>query len=67
MSKKRKVRVDCRICSNEFTLQVNQNDLEDWQEGKYIQDAMPYLSAGERELLISNICEECFTNLFGED
>ena len=67
MSKKRKVRVDCRICSNEFTLQVNQNDLKDWQEGKYIQDAMPYLSAGERELLISNICEECFTNLFAEE
>ena len=67
MSKKRKVRVDCRICSNEFTLQVNQNDLEDWQEGKYIQDAMPYLSAGERELMISNICEECFTNLFAEE
>ena len=67
MSKKRKVRVDCRICSNEFTLQVNQNDLKDWQEGKYIQDAMPYLSAGERELLISNICEECFTNLFSEE
>ena len=67
MSKKRKVRVDCRICSNEFILQVNQNDLKDWQEGKYIQDAMPYLSAGERELLISNICEECFTNLFSEE
>ena len=67
MSKKRKVRVDCRICSNKFILQVNQNDLKDWQEGKYIQDAMPYLSAGERELLISNICEECFTNLFVEE
>ena len=64
MSKKRKVRVDCRTCSNEFTLHVNQNDLKDWQEGKFIQDAMPYLSAGERELLISNICEECFTKLF---
>ena len=67
MSKKTKVQVYCRICSNEFTLQVNQNDLKDWQEGKYIQDAMPYLSAGERELLISNICEECFTNLFAEE
>ena len=67
MSKKRKVRVDCRICSNEFTLQVNQNDLKDWQEGKFIQDAMPYLSAGERELMISNICEKCFANLFAEE
>ena len=67
MNKKRKVRVNCRTCSNEFTLQVNQNDLKDWQEGEFIQDAMPYLSAGERELLISNICEECFTNLFSEE
>ena len=67
MSKKTKVQVDCRICSNEFILQINENDLKDWQEGKYIQDAMPYLSAGERELLISNICEECFTNLFAEE
>jgi hypothetical protein len=44
---------------------VNSKDLSDWKsEKKYIQDAMPYLSAGEREILISKTCGECFDKMF---
>jgi hypothetical protein len=44
---------------------VNPKDLSDWKsEKKYIQDAMPYLSAGEREILISKTCDECFDKMF---
>ena len=67
MNEKSKVQVDCNLCSKGFILHVHEKDLADWREGKLIQDAMPYLSASERELLISNICEDCFTKLFVEE
>ena len=44
---------------------VNGQDVVDWKGGKYIQDAMPYLSADERELLISGTCGTCFDKMFG--
>jgi len=44
---------------------VNPKDLSDWKsEKKYIQDAMPYLSDSEREILISKTCGECFDKMF---
>ena len=47
---------------------VGNADLDSWQNGALIQDAMPYLSADEREILISGICGECFDNMFaGEE
>jgi hypothetical protein len=45
---------------------VNSDDLQQWKDGELIQDAMPYLSADEREILISNICGLCFEQMFGE-
>ena len=67
MDKKINLYVECNFCPRTFILNVHEKDLKDWQEGKYIQDAMPYLSAGERELLISDMCEDCFTKLFAEE
>jgi hypothetical protein len=37
-----------------------------WQSGEYIQDALPMLNAGEREMLISQTCNDCWADLFGE-
>jgi hypothetical protein len=43
----------------------NRKDMLDWLAGKdFIQDLMPYLSAAERELLISKTCGSCFDKLF---
>jgi hypothetical protein len=40
----------------------------DWLSGSLpIQDAMPYLTDGERELFLSYTCNDCFNNLFGLD
>ena len=55
----------CRSCSESISLMVNGQDVVDWKGGKYIQDAMPYLSAAERELLISGTCGTCFDKMFG--
>ncbi len=57
----------CRRCGKFQTLLVNLDDMNAWNSRKaLIQDAMPYLSAGEREFLISETCEECFDELTSE-
>lgn len=56
----------CRKCQTSHTLLVNITDVAAWKSGKYIQDAMPYLSADERELLISGTCGECWKEMFGD-
>ena len=61
----KKIQRTCRLCGKLVEMLVNPKDLSDWKsEKKYIQDAMPYLSAGEREILISKTCDECFDKMF---
>ena len=36
----------------------------DWQEGELIQVALPTLTEGERELLISGTCDTCWDRMF---
>lgn len=54
----------CDRCAENHQLRVNEQDYIDWQNGKHIQDAMPYIPAEAREVLISGICGECFDDLF---
>lgn len=54
----------CRMCGDTHILMVNNKDVQRWQDGGLIQDIMPYLSADERELLISGTCGTCFDNMF---
>jgi len=56
----------CSLCKKSFTIQVNLDDFNKWEDGMVIQKAMPYLSADERELLISGYCRECFDIMMGE-
>ena len=56
----------CRKCGTSHSLLVNISDVAAWKSGTYIQDAMPYLSAGERELLISGTCDDCWEKMFGD-
>jgi hypothetical protein len=42
-------------------------DYLDWQNGVLAQVAFPYLSANEREALISGICPTCWEKMFGGD
>jgi len=57
----------CRTCGDTHILMVNAQDKKRWMEGELIQDAMPYLSADERELLISGTCGTCFDKMFGSE
>lgn len=60
-----KVVVTCPMCKAENRLSVPTNDLMRWAEGELVQRAMPYLSADERELLVSGFCSRCYDKIFG--
>jgi hypothetical protein len=61
------MRFVCRICDDEKLLDVTIEQLKAWRNGMLIQDAMPHLSPGDRELLISGICGSCFDELFPKE
>lgn len=56
------------MCQTTYNLTVKEQDHIEWQKGKgpkrHAQVAFPYLTAGERELLISETCDDCFQKLF---
>lgn len=56
--------VDCRICGKTHRLLVDETDYNAWLNGTCIQNAMPYLTADERELLISHTCGDCWAEMF---
>ncbi|MCP1392614.1 MAG: hypothetical protein J5I35_07630 [Methanothrix harundinacea] len=60
-----KIVVHCRICRARHEIRVSLAGYDAWKMGALIQDALPKLSASERELLISGTCPVCWEGLFG--
>lgn len=61
------VMVTCRFCGEHHILKVKHEDFFAWKiDGKHVQDAMPYLTPNERELLISNTCQTCWDKMFAD-
>lgn len=61
------VEVTCVVCGTKHTILVPTAGYKKWASGQaLIQDALPGLSADERELLISNVCPRCFDKAFGD-
>ena len=59
----------CRQCGKVVYLNAT---LAQWKEyhspnRRHIQDIFPEFTPGERELLISGMCDECFNDVFGQD
>lgn len=61
------VETTCPICHEAHTIMVYSDDFYAWKHGKNAQDAFGYLSAEEREMLISGICPSCWDNLFADE
>lgn len=61
------VSCSCPFCGKETVLLVPARGFRIWQEGELIQNALPDLSAGERETLISGLCPSCQEGIFGGD
>lgn len=58
------ISIQCPFCGKEYTVEVELKDYWAWQMGELAQDAFPYLSATERESLISQLCPECQEKMF---
>lgn len=59
---------NCPFCGKAHEVMVYEDDFDAWQNGDlFAQEAFPYLTAGEREILISGICPQCWDNVFGEE
>lgn len=59
------VMTTCRFCGESRIIKVRHEDFFAWKNGeKLVQDAMPYLTPAERELLISNTCPTCWDKMF---
>jgi len=59
------IKKTCPLCGKTTHIVVNGDDYEKWQNGMLIQRAFPYMSADEREVLITGICYNCQTKVFG--
>lgn len=57
----------CPFCGKAHEIEVNEIDYLDWQDGELAQNAFPYLSADEREMLVSGICPDCWNGMFGQE
>lgn len=57
----------CFHCGDTSFIQLNASDLNRYQSGEYAQDAFSYLTAEQREIIISGTHPECWNELFGKD
>ena len=56
---------ECPICGKYHEVLVYEDDYEAWVNGDLLaQEAFPYLTASEREILISGICPVCWVHMF---
>ena len=60
------VEIVCPFCGAIHSVLVNEDDFACFQNGLLAQDAFPYLTATEREELISGMCPDCQHEVFGE-
>ena len=55
----------CPMCKTMNYVEVNTEDVAIWEEGsRDIQDTFPYLSADDREILVTGICTKCWDKCF---
>jgi len=60
------IKIPCTTCGKHVTIRVSEKSLEKWLKGAHVQDAMPELPPGEREMFISQTCDKCWKRIFGD-
>ena len=55
----------CPFCGQATEVEVKEDDYIRYTKGEAVQYAFPYLSADEREILITGICYTCQARVFG--
>ena len=54
----------CMVSNKEYEVIVNKNDFDNWKQGTLIQDAMPYLTAEQREFVRINLTPDEYDEIF---
>lgn len=63
-----KIAGHCKRCKKTIVVYADSEGYARWKEtGIAIQKALPLNTAGEREFLMSGICEHCFDIMYGDD
>lgn len=57
----------CIACGKRGTVRVPYAGYQEWKDGALIQDALPDLSADQREQLMTGTHARCWQVLFGEE
>jgi hypothetical protein len=57
----------CPFCGDTTSVVVDAAGFVAWQSGELVQNALPNLSADDREVLISGICTDCWDKQFPAD
>ena len=68
-----KLMIKCPCCGQVSTIQLDPDKAKAFDEGlkaytehrTLMQNAFPFLTSDERELLISGTCSKCWNNMFG--
>ena len=62
------IHIECRVTSKNHVVQIMAGGLDRWLNlGQYAQEVFSYLSATDRELLISGTSDEGWSKLFGDE
>lgn len=56
----------CPMCKTVRTINFSEDGLIAWQSGMKIQHAFPDTTAGEREFLLTGICDPCWDKMWAE-
>ena len=54
---------NCPFCGKRQYVTVEQEDYDKYVDGELAQNAFPYLTPAEREIIISGICDECWNKM----
>lgn len=58
------IEAECPFCGKVTDVEVPIDGYIKWEHGELIQNALPMLSAQERELVKTGICQECWDKMF---
>lgn len=59
--------VICQTCKVRYTFDIDPEDYYAFRHGTFAQSAFPYLTPGQRELMVSQTCDTCFNRMFPPD
>ena len=62
------MKIRCQWCNQEHDIPINIKHYETWMAGEgYIQEVASYLKPWEREMIISQTCDDCWKRMYGDD